>query len=484
MFLHTNPFFFYLIWRLPQIISGVLLLKICYFIMKKDFFDNLFLNTSLRPLKIPKPGSRVLIVVPHPDDELLGCGNFIYQSVKKNCDIKVLVLTNGDGGGLLESLKYKIVKPDAAHFEARAHIRQNETKQVLKTLGLMETDIIFLGYPDKGLFALWKNFWEKNKPYTSMYTGRNYGFRQNSYAPYTGYNLANDLERFCRDFKPDYVVYPHFYDRHTDHFSVNNFVKYTIAKMDLNVVELTYLIHRGLWPLFLRKYLKLPLLPPNALNNCKLKWYSLGLSNMELKMKDTCLHMYQSQLKNWIVRLYLSSFSRQNELFCMSDDAKLKTRQNSTNTSKKFDVKIINPYSDTLAGYLNKSADIHELTVTIDKNHLHGVIKTIGRPQLSYYQYELYFVFFHNDNSTSRLHLVSDSGKIKLTKITDHCLEELPEQANLSVEQNDIKISIPFDTLPDFRSFGVNALTYKNLKIIDRIGLRVIRCQRLNRLKV
>lgn len=477
MIFGSFSFMYFLIWRLPQIISGFILLKICYFIIRKYFWDNLLYNISLPQLTVPQPGSRVLILAPHPDDELLGCGNLIYKSLQNKCDIKVVILTNGDGAGLLDSFKYKLIKPDSAGFEAKAQIRQDETKKVLTTLGLKERDIIFLGYPDKGLFALWKNFWERNKPYTSIYTERNYVFYQNSYlpnTPYTGYNLANDLERICRDFKPDYIVYPHFYDCHVDHFSVNNFVKYTITKLDLNVIELIYLIHRGHWPVPLRKLLKLPLSPP-VLGKCKLKWYSLDLSEPELKVKEACLRMYQSQLKNWIMRCYLLSFSRQNELFCLSEDIRVKQCPDSLDKSKRININILNPHSDTLTGYLNKPADICQLIITVDKNRLHGIIKTIGKPQLGYYKYELYFVFFHNDATTSRIHLFSEGRKIKLTKITDNYLEELPEQASLSVFQNKIRISLPCEHLPDFKSLGVNALTYKNTKIIDRTGLRVIK---------
>ena len=40
----------------------------------------------------------VLIISPHADDEVLGCGGFISKYSKKNCLISVLILTNANKG--------------------------------------------------------------------------------------------------------------------------------------------------------------------------------------------------------------------------------------------------------------------------------------------------------------------------------------------------------------------------------------------------
>ena len=41
---------------------------------------------------------KVLILSPHADDEILGCGGFIAKFSKKNYDISVLILTNANKG--------------------------------------------------------------------------------------------------------------------------------------------------------------------------------------------------------------------------------------------------------------------------------------------------------------------------------------------------------------------------------------------------
>jgi LmbE family N-acetylglucosaminyl deacetylase len=44
------------------------------------------------------PARRVLVIAPHPDDETLGCGGTLAR-LAPVCEIHVLLVTNGDGGG-------------------------------------------------------------------------------------------------------------------------------------------------------------------------------------------------------------------------------------------------------------------------------------------------------------------------------------------------------------------------------------------------
>ena len=41
---------------------------------------------------------KILILSPHADDEILGCGGFISKYSKKNYHINVLILTNANKG--------------------------------------------------------------------------------------------------------------------------------------------------------------------------------------------------------------------------------------------------------------------------------------------------------------------------------------------------------------------------------------------------
>ena len=42
------------------------------------------------------PGQRVLVLAPHPDDEVIGCGGAIVGHVRAGCDVRVVHVTSGE----------------------------------------------------------------------------------------------------------------------------------------------------------------------------------------------------------------------------------------------------------------------------------------------------------------------------------------------------------------------------------------------------
>lgn len=296
-----------------------ILLAVIYFIRLK-------IRNSKVPiceLKIPNDSSSILLFIPHPDDEIAGCYSIIKKAKQNGCSLKVVMVTNGDGVGLFDIIRYKIFRFKPEYFETLAYIRQKEVIEALTSIGLKKTDIIFLGYPDGCLMHLWKESWNKTNPFISKYTKKNYPFYKNSFnqkAFYAGSSLAEDIETIILEYKPTHIVYPNAYDRHKDHIAVNNFVKYVIFKLDIRPTEFTYLMHRGMWPVPVGKFTKRQLLPPKSLNGCGMIWYYIRLSNDEIKEKERCLLVYKSQLKNPAMKLFLNSFIRQNELFAEGSD--------------------------------------------------------------------------------------------------------------------------------------------------------------------
>lgn len=80
-----------------------------------------------------------IIIAPHPDDEVLGCGGYIAQAVKRGSNIKVVVLTDGGGShdNCCQINKEKIKRE-----------RRKLTHTALECLGLESDKIIFLGWDD------------------------------------------------------------------------------------------------------------------------------------------------------------------------------------------------------------------------------------------------------------------------------------------------------------------------------------------------
>ena len=74
-------------------------------------------------------GTRVLVLAPHPDDEINIAGNMILTLSTAKAEIFVAYSTNGD-------------------FEQSANVRSREAVDTLKILGVPRDKIIFLGYGD------------------------------------------------------------------------------------------------------------------------------------------------------------------------------------------------------------------------------------------------------------------------------------------------------------------------------------------------
>lgn len=90
------------------------------------------------PSALP-PARRVLVLAPHPDDEVFGCGGCIALYARDGATVEVRVLT--DGGGYLSG----------AQREAAVRTRQDESRRAAALLGVAE--LSFESFQDRGLSA-------------------------------------------------------------------------------------------------------------------------------------------------------------------------------------------------------------------------------------------------------------------------------------------------------------------------------------------
>ncbi len=72
-----------------------------------------------------------MVVIPHEDDEINVAGSTIHGAILEGVHVICVFSTWGDD----------LYTPD---------IRRREAVKALKTLGVKEDDVIFLGYPDGG----------------------------------------------------------------------------------------------------------------------------------------------------------------------------------------------------------------------------------------------------------------------------------------------------------------------------------------------
>ena len=83
-----------------------------------------------------KTDDRILILAPHPDDEVLGCGGVILQAIKKGLPLKVVFFTYGDSNewSFLKYRKRLIVTPK--QIRGMGLVRYKEAVEAAKILGV------------------------------------------------------------------------------------------------------------------------------------------------------------------------------------------------------------------------------------------------------------------------------------------------------------------------------------------------------------
>lgn len=116
---------------------------------------------------------RVLILSPHADDEILGCGGFISKFSKKDYHINVLILTNANKGA-----------PEIYSAEKIKAIR-DEAKLANNFIGT-------------------KRLFFENLPALSL---SNYPF----------YKITNIIDKYIIDINPEVILIPSANDIHEDH---------------------------------------------------------------------------------------------------------------------------------------------------------------------------------------------------------------------------------------------------------------------------
>lgn len=261
---------------------------------------------------------KVLIISPHPDDELLSTGGAIQRHLERGDKAKVALMTNGDGQRLGPFL------PNGRFIKLGLR-RQHESIAALRHIGLPPENIYFLGYPDRGLAKLWNDYWGYEKLFKSKYTGLNHSPYKNSFtpgAPYCGLAVFYDLKAIIKKERPDLIYLPHPSDVHSDHWATYAFTLFAIEQLKAEDAAfkhlderslLTYLVHLGRWPWPNGLQLEQQLAVPRALGENNMRWLTVTLTPQQTRKKYEAILKYRSQTK--FIKEHLVSFARRNEVF-------------------------------------------------------------------------------------------------------------------------------------------------------------------------
>ncbi|NPV52407.1 MAG: PIG-L family deacetylase [Firmicutes bacterium] len=271
----------------------------------------------------PSSGDRILVIAPHSDDETLGAGGFLYDAVRCGATAYVVLMTNGDGFPLAADREFHTLRATSMRFIELGYKRQGESLEALRTLGVPEKNVFFLGYPDKGLALMWHEHWSASSPYLSRFTRTFKSPYFNSYRPdtfYSGEDVVRDLKDIILKVRPTIILTASPVDMHPDHWATYNFTLYTVEYLDQKGLlpaprprVLWYLVHRGEWPYPKGFRPGAWLLPPKGLYPAGFNWFLYPLSSRAVVSKGEAIRMYRSQVS--IMARYLLSFARANELF-------------------------------------------------------------------------------------------------------------------------------------------------------------------------
>jgi len=275
-----------------------------------------YVMPTMLELELPQAKQTVLVFAPHCDDETIATGAYIKKSLETGANVYVVLSTNGDGHYVGTVEEFGKIYPKASNYIQSGYTRQNETKAALSFLGLDQSHIMFLGYPDQGTKPMLTKYW--NKPYKSSFTEDNHSPYNNSYhlnQDYTGQNMENDIYEIINKFQPDIVVVSSPDDNHPDHAALYEYVRRAIDKTGTKPNLLTYLVHFDYYPnpsgLKKDEYLS----PPLKLIGFDGFWYKLSVNDELENIKENALEKYESQLKVPFLRKLMVGFIRKNELF-------------------------------------------------------------------------------------------------------------------------------------------------------------------------
>lgn len=195
----------------------------------------------------------LLIVAPHPDDEVIGCSGVMMQALEEGKKVAVVVMTNGEGfpkgtSAITGKAKEDLTPDD---FFSLARLRQEQSYGGIHLVGLCRKDIQFLSYPDGGLAKIYQA--EKCEVYTNRHTGKSqtYSLLGKDYhtqkhgkpAPYTREYILSDLEGILSEREPSEVYVTTHFDQHSDHRAAFWYVRDAAKNVGFKGKLYTYLVH-------------------------------------------------------------------------------------------------------------------------------------------------------------------------------------------------------------------------------------------------
>ncbi|WP_053958547.1 PIG-L deacetylase family protein [Sulfobacillus thermosulfidooxidans] len=323
--------------------------------------------------------AKILVIAPHPDDEALGAGGVIHRAVQAGNDVRVILMTAGDGFVQDAERYYLSLHVTPEEYLHLGYERQLESQRAMAHLGLSPEHVACLGFPDGGLDHLLLHYGD-SLPFESQTTQQAsvpYIHLPSYHTPYTGNHLLQLLIDELERFQPHWIVSPILVDQHPDHWATSAFA--TLALFQCQAKNLSwaqsaqqwgYLIHWTGWPLPLGYHPELGMEMPQALKaHPFITWYPQDdYAEQEIQNKRQALLSYDSQVE--LIKPFLQAFARRNEVLGKVLPLPWGTR-----------VVLPRPKSVTLPKLIHKDFGLIGSTWWFDGEQMHVLLELSARPE-------------------------------------------------------------------------------------------------------
>jgi LmbE family N-acetylglucosaminyl deacetylase len=468
----------------------VLVLIIILILIASSFFLFNFYNSSdevkYGEFSDINKDDKILIFSPHPDDETLVTGGLIQKAKEKNASVLVVSITDGSASTNKTHYEYFLSQRKIKTDETLPEMRYRELNEAIDQLGLNQFELVYLGYPDTGLFNMFETNWDT--PYNTEtdfnhFNQSHYNFSYIKNQSYAGKNLNNDIKNIINDFQPTIVVYPDSKDILPDHFTTNAFVSQALIETNYSGLNYTYLVHTDHpWSKLNFYFPWMKMEPPLFLLDSDTKWISLNLGPQELAIKGNALNNHKSQL--FESSNFLLSFLKTNELFMEHSPTII---ANYSNFSKEeasnllFSNEVNNINNTSNINNINNDKNINntnhiinilempmdekqmsknkgELGVFHDKNHLNVVLKSSEEinDNSTYYLNIRKF----NDINFSRIDIKVKNNTIIYESIENNNV--VNQKIDVYTLNDTITISIPLDLFEGDNAIMISSKTLTN----------------------
>lgn len=265
-------------------------------------------------------GTKLLVVAPHPDDEVLGAGGLMQKVRAAGGQVHVVYLTDGDGYPEGVRSEDHVDSPTAADYRGYGRQRKREARAALQKLRLGRYSYTFLSFPDGGLCKLISTYWsERRASFRSPYTRLDRPPKADMIlknTEYRGEDLTQELARLIGQIRPTLILVPRKEDQHPDHCAAWFFTKDALGDVervhpDYAPDLLNYIVHWYAWPF--EDETATTLGPPPGLRGGSSGWISVPLTAAQQRTKREALQQFQTQVH--VMDWFLDGFARTNEVF-------------------------------------------------------------------------------------------------------------------------------------------------------------------------